>query len=94
MDSTDTYVICYTGPGDLWIAFSIRARQAAVGANPKKALANAITAVDQTAKSGPNHSSPCASNSAYELMLKLAETAQPLPDGDCTPGVLYKYERA
>jgi hypothetical protein len=90
----DTYVICYTKPANLWVAFNIRTRQVSIGSCPKEALANGINAADQVVKSATRYSDPHVSNASYELMLTLAETAQPLPKNECTPGVIYKHEWA
>lgn len=91
--ATDTFVICYTKPSDFWAAFSVKTRQGGTGATPRKALANAISAVDQAQKSPIPHSVPYVSNASYDLMLTLAKIAQPLTDGECIPGVVYKHER-
>jgi len=90
---TDTYVICYTKPGDLWVAFSIRDRQLCAGSNPKEALANCINVTDQVAESTTGNSEICL-NSSHALVLTLAKIAKPIPEGECTPGVVYKYERS
>ena len=91
---TDTYVIYYTKPGDLWVAFSTRTRQVGIGTYPKEALANGINAADQVVKSAAKPSAPHVSNSSHELMLTLAKIARPMTEGACAPGVVYKYERA
>jgi len=92
--ATDTYVICYTKPGNVWTAFSLSTRQVGVGTNPKEALANCINAADQVVGSAIDHDDAHLSNSARDLMLTLAKIAQPLPEGECSPGVVYKYERS
>ncbi len=91
---TDTYVICYTEPGDLWVAFSTMTRQVGVGTYPKEALANGINAADRVAKSATKPSDPYVSKASHELMLTLAKIACPMTEGACAPGVVYKYERA
>ncbi len=90
---TDTYVIYYTQPGDLWVAFSTKTRQIGVGTCPKEALTYGINAADQVVKSVTQHSAPNMSSAWYELMLTLAKSAHPMTEEACTPGVVYKYER-
>lgn len=90
---TDTYVIHYTQPGDLWVAFSTKTRQVGIGSYPKEALANGINAADQVVKSAAQRSGPYVSSASYELMLTLAKIAHPMTEGTYTPGVVYKYER-
>jgi hypothetical protein len=91
---TDTYIICYTRPSKVWAAYSIKTGQAGTGADPKEALANGINAADQVIGSASDHDDAHTFNSLHELMLTLARISQPLPDGECVPGVVYKYERA
>jgi len=93
-EPTDTFVIYYTKPRDLWAAFSIQTRQVGVGANPKEALANAIAAAHQAIEASAEHIGAHVCNATYELMLTLGRVAQPLTDGECSPGLVYKYERA
>jgi hypothetical protein len=92
-EPTDTYVICYTKPGNLWTAYSIRTRQVGVGTDPKEALANGVNAADQVVGSATERNDAHLSNPARDLMLTLARIAQPLTEGACAPGVVYKYER-
>ena len=93
-DPIDTFVICYTKPGNLWVAFSIKTRQFGVGAHPKEALANGISAADRAENPATQPCVPPISHSSHELMLTLAKLAHPITEGACAPGVVYKYERA
>ena len=93
MDITDTYVICCTGPRHLWIAYSLKTCQIGTGMRPKEALADAIEAADQAMESATEPRHPHRFKSATELILSLAKIAQPMTGEECTPGVVYKYER-
>ena len=92
-ESTDTFVICYTEPTGLWAAYSIKTRQVGVGDSPKEALANGMNAVDQAIEASSEYPNMHVRSTSHELMQTLAETALPLTDGECSPGVVYTYEQ-
>lgn len=89
---TDTLVIFYVERRDCWAAISLQTRHAGIGKNPNDALANAITTADQATEALAEHPNVHVSSSMYDLMQILGKTAQPLPDGTCVPGVVYKCE--
>ena len=82
--ATETFVIFYAKPSNCWAAFGLNTRQLGLGANPQQALAN-------SAKSSARHTNAHGRDVSYELMQILGKTAQPLPAGDCTPGVVYTH---
>ena len=92
-EPTDTYVICYASPSNLWAAYSIKTRQVGLGASPREALANGMNAVDQAIEASGEYPKAHVCSSSHELMQTLAETALPLTDGECSPGVVYTYEQ-
>lgn len=89
----DTFVICYAEPSGLWAAYSIQTRQVGVGDSPKEALANGMRAVDQAIEASGEYPNTHVCSLSHELMRILAETALPLTDGECSPGVVYIYIR-
>jgi hypothetical protein len=92
-EPTDTYVICYTEPSGLWAAYSIKTGKVGVGNDPKEALANGMNAVDEAIEASGEYPKTHVYSSSHELMQTLAETALPLTDGECSPGVVYTYEQ-
>jgi len=90
---TDTFIICYDGARHIWTAYSIQTCRIGTGTTPKKALANDIKAADQFILSETKHEIPQRVSSFHDLMLLLAKTAGPLPDGEGEHGIVYKYER-
>jgi len=89
-ESPDTYIIRCTNQDNRWAAFNLQTRRAGVGSNPKEALADALRLAETVSE--PND--PYAYDTAYDLMLTLAKIAQPLPEGEYTSGVVYRYDRA
>ena len=56
---------------------------------PLEALTNGINAADQLPESANERGDTHRSKSSHELvLLALAQTAQPLTDGECSPGVV------
>ena len=90
---TDTYVICYASPSNLWAAYSIETRQDGLGASPKEALANGMNAADLAIEASDSYPNTNVRGISHELMRTLAGIALPLMDGECSPGVVYTYEQ-
>jgi len=61
--------------------------------SPKEALVDGIEAADQAMESATEPRDTHRFKSAPELILSLAKIAQPITGEECTPGVVYKYER-
>jgi len=92
--TADTFVIFYAERSNCWAAISLQTRQVGIGDNPKDALANALAYAKQAAEAPPESQRAHVCTTSQELMHILGKTAQPLPDGEYAPGVVYKYEQA
>ena len=90
---TDTFVVFYGGARHIWTAYNIQTCRIGMGTTPKKAMANGIKTADQFILSETKHEIPQRVSSFHDLMLLLAKTAGPLPDGEGEHGIVYKYER-
>lgn len=84
---TDFFIIYYNRQDGRWSAFSTKTLLTGISADPKEALENALASTR-----GQTHTHRSAPSE--ELLQTLAEIAQPLPEGEYMPDIVYKYERA
>ena len=89
----DTYVIHYTEHCQCWTAVSIEVGLARTGNSPPEALDHCIRAVDRLIEMTKRHGCTYPIKPVPELVLKLAKTAQPMPNNDDISGTVYSTNR-
>ncbi len=93
MGFTDKYIIVYSDSRECWTAINTQLGLHGTGKNPEDALEKGIQAVDLFI--GLVNKKRCSETlkPVPELILELANIAEPLNGKDYIRGVVYKHER-